>query len=113
MLVQQMGHGPLCPMSTPPAHPNHDVRKRMLNGFYGYATRAADGNMTPEVDKAYRGAQDTVTDFMDLFTAETTALPRGVPCTVTAWWFRCRTCGFVLPAHAEPYIKGPPQDVPE
>jgi hypothetical protein len=95
---------PLCPNSGGrPANPEHQLRVRLLDAAY----RAADVNpddlefTDAAADRMYQALAygDDVDDRMHLY--ESSVIPFDRPLTVvTAWFFRCGVCGFVLPATA-------------
>lgn len=97
MLVNTLGTGPLCPQSTPPVHAAHAVRERVFDGFFE-AARGEGTEMPPAADQAYHAAARKVSAEMSLYVANAEGMVRGTLFEVRAAWFRCPTCGFVLPA---------------
>jgi hypothetical protein len=89
----------LCPHSSNfPVHEAHQLRTRMLDGFYEAAEKDEDGEMAEPLEKAYLAAKDRVNDYMDLF-VHTANIMRGRQfVTVETWWWKCPTCALVLPA---------------
>lgn len=92
----------LCPLGvTLPLHPAHEQRTRLLDAFYNATPRDDDGEMLGTADAAYSAAAygDSLTsDRMQLFQHTAAPLSTGAIQYVAAWWWRCPTCGFVLPA---------------
>lgn len=96
MIVIRDASGPLCPQGIPPVHPAHQQHVDTLDAFYEAAERDASGDMTPPLDTAYQAANTR--DRMNLYVSGSGGTYNGRAVSVEAWYFRCRTCGFVLPA---------------
>lgn len=90
----------MCPQSSNfPIAEAHMLRNRVLDAFSAAAKpyEDADGEMPEPLDKAYyAAAAGPVSTDMDLFVHEVYVYNRRV--TVSTWWWKCPTCGFVLPA---------------
>jgi hypothetical protein len=87
---------------TLPLHPAHEQRTALLDAIYEATPKDADGEMTGTAADAYSAVaygSPRTSDRMNLYRHVTVAAvdgnPRGV--TVRAWWWRCPTCGLVLP----------------
>jgi hypothetical protein len=99
--------GPLCPQAFPPFAPEHAIQRALLDAAYVGAPRAepveesATAELTPDADAVYTAlAHDKITDYMDLYTHRVGFMAGRVYTEAEAFWFRCRVCGFVLPAQA-------------
>lgn len=103
---------PLCPNSMPPVHSSHQVRTRLLNAFYGEMSKHELGGDNvgelPEhlkpLEDAYHAAAYTssASDRMQLFRTTSAFLEGRFPKAVEAFYYRCGTCGTVLPASRTP-----------
>jgi hypothetical protein len=92
----------LCPLGvTLPLHPAHEQRTRLLDAVYEATPKDDDGEMQGTAAAAYDAAayrSSLTSERMHLY--EHTASPQRMPgaAYVVAWFWRCPTCGFVLPA---------------
>lgn len=92
--------GPLCPSTLGgTTDPRHEATVRTLNAFYEAAAKDADGELVPPVDAAYSAAAyGTMSDRMRLYVERVGFTYQGQRVVVESWYFKCGTCGFVLPA---------------
>jgi len=93
---------PLCPNVTTGGgvNPLHATANGILDAFYAAADLNADSEFTsPSVARAYEAAAGQADERMPLY-REQVAVPDGNYMIVTAYYFRCKVCGFTLPATA-------------
>jgi len=92
---------PLCPMIGYPSNIHHENKNRILNAFYDAAEKNEDGEFAEEkTENAYYAAAygNKISDRMDLYWASVVTPQVPPQTTIIAYWFKCNTCGFVLPA---------------
>jgi hypothetical protein len=93
----------MCPQaSNMPVAEAHMLHNRLIDAFSD-ATKAhedEDGELPPgPLSDAYLGiAYGRISTDMDLFVHEVYVRRHGSGVTVSTWWWKCPTCGFVLPA---------------
>lgn len=98
--------GLLCPnATTDPINPFHAQRNRMLDAVSDAMPKDGNGDHPPEHDEVYTALAYTKTsDYMSLYHHVTGMVldgwsgESGPPVTVSTWWWKCHTCGLVLPA---------------
>ena len=100
-------NGPMCPHSIPPnVHPSHEAALLVQNAVYEAIARDEDGEPATEELGAVSHASSyssSTGNRMRLYRATELARsssPWGV--VVESLYFRCRICGFVLPASRAP-----------
>lgn len=92
----------MCPQaSNMPVAEAHMLHNRLVDAFSA-ATKEyedGDGDLPEPLDKAYSAvAYGSIGTDMDLFVHEVYVRRHGAGVTVSTWWWKCPTCGFVLPA---------------
>jgi len=94
---------PLCPNLGWPSNPSHELQVRVLDAFYEATDKDEDGELNPEVEKAYAAAaykgKKGTTDRMDLYVTSAAFYRYSKQIIVETYWFKCHVCGFVLPAY--------------
>lgn len=106
MLVDtgRLDQGPLCPQDFPPIHPAHALHRRVNDAGYNAAPRTEgdDLELTPDAEKVHSAVTDgQFSSYMLLYRHDERYLQGRQFVVVSAHWYRCGVCGFVLPAHGE------------
>lgn len=97
------GDAPLCPNAISlPANRDHQIQTLTVNALHDALAKDADGELSPESAAIYAAATGPFADRMQLHMESVTAAHRGRSFQVETWYFRCGTCGVILPASATP-----------
>lgn len=92
----------MCPnASNFPIAEAHMLHNRIIDAFSAATKEHEDenGDLPAPLDKAYLGvAYGPVSTEMDLFVHSVFVRRHGAGVTVVTWWWKCPTCGFILPA---------------
>ena len=90
-------NGPLCPQSLPPMNQAHLLAVDIANRAFEAADRHRDatGEMVREAEDVNAAAQSY--GGMRLYVESWNGPVRGQWVTVHGYYWRCQTCGFVLP----------------
>lgn len=97
------GDAPLCPNAINlPANRDHQLQNLTVNALHEALLKDAGGELTPDSAATYTAATAPFADRMQLHLESVTAAHRGRSFHVETWYFRCSTCGMILPASATP-----------
>ena len=92
----------MCPnASNWPVAPEHMLHNRLIDVLHDATKEHEDenGELPPPLDKAYMGvAYGRVSTEMDLFFHTVSVRRGGGRVMVETWWWKCPTCGCILPA---------------
>jgi hypothetical protein len=96
----------MCPQaSNMPVAEAHVLHNRLVDALSN-ATKEyenEDGDLPEPLDKAYMAvAYGSINTDMDLFVHSVAVRRHGRYVTVESWWWKCPTCGFILPASRVP-----------
>lgn len=99
-LIDTMSGGPLCPQSLPPVHPSHALRVALADAAFEASPQIDGDYATRDVEAINTALHNAAggSDGMSLYRDTVTALNTSGPTTVEALYFRCLTCGLILPA---------------
>lgn len=103
LYIEQADDGPLCPNT---GDPRHLLAVKMLDAMYEVMDRDPETSESPpDQDRLYSAAAKAASSWMHLYLATSTPSVMGqgkshalAGTHVEAWYFRCPTCEFMIPA---------------